>query len=76
MTRLLTREASPGDGERLMCTRAVDLSRELVGVRWHPRPQQETSWGIVCAFLGVPCEFGRDCTYPGLGWRCGHLRAR
>lgn len=52
------------------------LARELAGVRWHPRPQQESAWGVVRAFLGVPCEFGEDCAYPGLGWRCGHRRVR
>jgi hypothetical protein len=58
-----------------MIRRVVDLARELAGVPWHPRPQQETTVGIVLAFLGIPCEFGRDCAYPGLGWRCGHLRS-
>jgi hypothetical protein len=57
-----------------MIRRVVDLARELAGVPWHPRPQQESAVGIVLAFLGMPCEFGRDCAYPGLGWRCGHLR--
>ena len=56
--------------------RVVDLVLELAGVCWHPRPQQESTGGIVRAFLGVPCEFGEDCAYPGLGWRCGHRRAR
>lgn len=38
-------------------------------------PQQETWLGVLRAFLGTPCEFGDDCAYPGLGWRCGHRRA-
>ena len=59
-----------------MIRRLVDLVRELASVRWHPLPQQEGAAGIVCAFIGVPCEFGRDCAYPGLGWRCGHRRAQ
>ena len=59
-----------------MITRIVDLARELAGVRWHPRPQQESRLGVVRAFFGSPCEFGADCAYPGLGWRCGHWRAR
>ena len=59
-----------------MIGRVVGLVRELRGERasFHPASQQETRWGIVRAFLGVPCEFGSDCAYPGLGWRCGHLR--
>jgi hypothetical protein len=56
--------------------RALDLARELARVRWHGRPQQESAWGIVRAFFGVPCECGADCSYPDLGWRCGHRRAR
>jgi len=56
--------------------RAVDLVRELAGVRLRMPPQQESACGVVRAFFGVPCEFGADCAYPGLGWRCGHLRAR
>ena len=59
-----------------MIARIVDLARELAGVRWHPRAQQESAWGIVRAFFGSPCEFCADCAYPGLGWRCGHRRAR
>ncbi len=65
--------------------RVVGLVRELrgerpcnpypAGPRIHPSSQQETRWGIVLRFLGVPCEFGEDCAYPGLGWRCGHRRA-
>jgi hypothetical protein len=55
--------------------RIRDLVRELRGDRRHPAPQQETGWGIVQAFVGVPCFFGEDCAYPGLGWRCGHRRA-
>jgi hypothetical protein len=67
-----------------MIRRALDLVDELrghrprypSGAREHSAPQQEGARGIVLAFLGVPCEFGRDCGYPGLGWRCGHRRAR
>lgn len=59
-----------------MIARVKGLVQELTCVRWHPRSQQDTTWGIVCAFLGAPCEFGNDCAYPGLGWRCGHRRAR
>lgn len=59
-----------------MIRRIVDLVRELAGVRWHPRPQQESARGIVRAFLGAPCEFGEDCAYPRLDWRCGHRRVR
>ena len=59
-----------------MIRRVVNLSRELSGVHWHPCPQQESAWGVVRAFLGVPCEFGEDCAYPGLGWLCGHPRKR
>ena len=57
-----------------MIRRAVDLVRELAGVRWHSRPQQERRLGILRAFLGAACEFGDDCAWPGLGWRCGHRR--
>ena len=53
-----------------LCTRCAR------GDRWHPRPQQESALGVVRAFFGVSCEFGADCAYPGLGWRCGHRRAR
>jgi hypothetical protein len=60
----------------MLIRRVVDLVRELAGVRWHPRPQQESACGVVRAFLGTPCEFGEDCAYPGLGWRCGHRRRR
>jgi hypothetical protein len=56
--------------------RAFDFARELAGKRRYAAPQQESCWGIVRAFLGVPCEFGRDCAYPGLGWLCGHRRAQ
>ena len=69
-----------------MIQRVVDLVCELrgerprnpfpEGPRVHLSPQQETRGGIVLAFLGVPCEFGDDCAYPGLGWRCGHRRRR
>lgn len=69
-----------------MIQRVVDLVYELRGdrprnpffdgPRIHPSPQQETRVGIALAFLGVSCEFGDDCAYPGLGWRCGHRRAR
>lgn len=59
-----------------MIARVVDLTRELAGVRWHSRAQQESAWGIVRAFFGSPCEFGADCAYLGLGWRCGHRRGR
>lgn len=61
-----------------MIGRLRGLVQELRGDRasFHPAPQQETCWGIVGAFLGVPCEFGQDCAYPGLGWRCGHRRLR
>ena len=65
--------------------RLVGLVRELggerprnpypEGPRIHPAWQQETRWGVVLRFFGWPCEAGRDCPYPGLGWRCGHLRA-
>lgn len=58
--------------------RFVDLKCELTGARWHPRQQQESAWGIVLRFLGWPCECETPevggCVYPGLGWRCGHLR--
>jgi len=59
-----------------MIARIKGLVQELAGVRWHPRPQQETPGGVVRAFHGAPCEFSADCAYPGLGWRCGHRRAR
>jgi hypothetical protein len=67
-----------------MIRRVVGVVDELRGHRprspldgrEHPAPQQDSARGIVRAFLGVPCEFGRDCAYPGLGWRCGHRRAR
>lgn len=68
-----------------MIARVVGLTRQLrgerprnpfpEGPRLHPSPQQDTRWEIVLAFLGWPCEFGEDCAYPGLGWRCGHRRA-
>jgi hypothetical protein len=56
--------------------RMVDLVRELRRDRRYPAPQQEGSWGTVRAFFGVPCAFGDDCAYPGLGWRCGHRRVQ
>jgi hypothetical protein len=69
-----------------MIGRIVGLARELrgerprnpfpEGPRVHPSPQQEARRGIILVFLGWPCEFGGDCAYPGLGWRCGHRRSR
>ncbi len=75
-----------------MIRRVRDLVDELRGHRprspldgrEHSTPQQEGARGVVLAFLGVRCEFddadGPDvyggCAYPGLGWRCGHLRRR
>ena len=57
-----------------MIQRVIDLAHELAGTHWHNRPQQASRWGVVRAFLGIPCEFGSDCAYPGIGWRCGHRR--
>ena len=63
-----------------MIRRVVHLIDELRGHRprfegrGHPAPQQEGAGGVLLAFLGVRCEFGDDCAYPGLGWRCGHRR--
>lgn len=61
-----------------MIWRALGLVDELRGERprLHPSPQQESFCGVVLRFFGMPCEFGRDCAYPGLGWRCGHRRMR
>jgi hypothetical protein len=60
---------------RLIPKRLVGLVEELRGQEeWHPRPQQESRFGVILAFLGWPCEFKEDCAYPGLGWRCGHRR--
>ncbi len=61
-----------------MIRRLIGLVQELRGDRasFHPSPQQETRAGIMLRFFGWSCEFGRDCAYPGLGWRCGHWRAR
>jgi len=56
--------------------RVQHLVDELRGDRYRLPPQQERSAGVVLAFLGWSCEFGEDCAYPGLGWRCGHLRYR
>lgn len=55
-----------------MVRRVRGLVDELAGTPFHPREQQESGVGIVLRFLGWPCEFGGDCAYPGLGWRCGH----
>ena len=63
-----------------MIERLIGLVDELQGHRprspWndreHPAPQQEGACGILFRFIGRRCEFGRDCAYPGLGWRCGH----
>lgn len=61
-----------------MIRRTLDLLDELAGRPFHPRDQQESAWGIVLRFLGWPCECETEelggCTYPGLGWRCGHRR--
>ena len=59
-----------------MIRRVIGLVDELRGVRPSSSltPQQEDAHGIVLAFLGVPCEFGRGCSYSDLGWRCGHRR--
>lgn len=59
-----------------MFRRTRGLVEELSGKPFHPRDQQESTWGIMLRFLGRPCEFGDDCAYPGLGWRCGHRGAR
>jgi hypothetical protein len=60
----------------MLIRRIVGLVEELRGVRRQMPVQQESMRGIVCSFLGTPCEFGEDCAYPGLGWRCGHRRRR
>ena len=62
----------------ILADRITGLVQELRGDRAlsHLPPQQDTRRGIVLRFLGVPCEFGPDCAYPGLGWRCGHRRRR
>jgi hypothetical protein len=63
-----------------MIRRVRALIDELTGKPFHPRAQQESPWGIVLRFLGWPCECETaeigGCTYPGLGWRCGHRRRR
>ena len=60
----------------ILASRIAGLAQELRGDRasFHPSSQQETRGGIVLRFLGWPCEFGPDCAYQGLGWRCGHRR--
>jgi hypothetical protein len=60
----------------ILVNRIAALVQELRGdrARFHPSSQQESRAGIVLRFLGWPCEFGRDCAYQGLGWRCGHRR--
>ena len=63
-----------------MIRRVIGLVDELTGKPFHPRDQQESAWGIVLRFFGWPCECETSerggCTYPGLGWRCGHRRLR
>jgi hypothetical protein len=63
-----------------MICRVIALVDELTGKPFHPRVQQESAGGIVLRFLGWPCECETaeigGCTYPGLGWRCGHRRRR
>ena len=44
-------------------------------VRGHARIQQQTKFEQVLALFGWPCEFGKNCAWPGLGFRCGHRRA-
>ena len=43
-------------------------------VKDHGRYQQQTLLEQVLALFGWPCEFGEDCAWPGLGYRCGHRR--
>lgn len=52
-----------------MRCRVWELVDELRGQRPcnHLAPQQEDKLGVVLAFVGIPCEFGENCAYPGLG---------